>query len=165
MINKKLRSLEEVRADGNHGPLSNIVFNWLEIMERVVNRSKDQLATTKDWAPLAALIDTAVFDRIGNYGERTDWNEYVKLLVMWANYGWWKGRIWRIWEIPGFVFCETEERSSKDGPVDDNGGYNALNSFCIYEFDENSKVRHIYVYDQRPLDGPPSGHFVHAKGV
>ena len=166
MINKKLRSLEEVRADGNHGPLSNIVFTWLEIMERVVNRPKDKdhPATAEDWAPLAALMDTAAFDRIGNYGEQTNWNEYVKLLVMWANYGWWKGRIWRIWEIPGFVFCETEERSSKDGPVNENGSYNALNSFCVYEFDEHSKVRHIYVYDQRPLDGPPSGHLIHAKG-
>jgi hypothetical protein len=163
MIQKNLRSLDAVRADGNHGPLSAIVFRWLEIMEDVVNRPKGENVSAKEWAPLAALVDTASFERIGNYGEQVNWEDYVTLLAMWANSSWWKGRIWRIWEVPGFVFCETEERSRPDAPVDDSGGYHALNSFCVYEFDENSRVRHLYIYDQRPLDGPPAGHLVPAK--
>ena len=160
MIQKELRSIQQFRAQGGYGALAAKVLDWLEIMEGIVNRPKQPEITVEDWNPLAAMIDLANFDRIGNYGEQIQWADYVKLLVMWANSSWWQGRIWRMWEVPGFAFCETEERSSHVGPVREGGPYNALNSFCVYEFDDQGRVRHIYIYDQRPLDGPPAGHVV-----
>ena len=162
MIEKNLKSIREFKAAGSHGPLTARVIECLEIMESVVNRPKQPVITETAWAPLAAIVDVENFERIGNYGEEVKWPEYRNLLVMWANHGWWRSRIWRIWEVPGFAFLEGVERSSTTGPVSDKGGYHALNSFCVFEFNPRNKIRNLYVYDQRPLEGSPAGPLIEA---
>jgi len=157
MIQKNLKTVQEFKARGDHGPLTKVVLDCLEIMENVVHRPKEPPITEKDWAPLAALVDVANFERIGNFAEEVRWDDYMKLLVRWANSSWWRSYIWRIWEVPGFAFLEGVERSNPTGPVSDKGGYHALNSFCVYEFTANNKIKNLYVYDQRPLEGSPAG--------
>ena len=60
-------------------------------METVVNKDKQPPITKADWAPLEAMLDTAKFRRVGNFGVRNDWESYSQLLAQWASGNWWKG--------------------------------------------------------------------------
>jgi hypothetical protein len=151
MIKKNLRSIQQFKAEKDHGPLTRIVIEFIEAMENAVNRPKSPAVTAEAWEPLAKLVDKENFSRIGNYGEEVDWNEYLRLLVWWSNSSWWRGRVWRVWEVPGYAFFEAEERSSSTGPVNEAGEYHSLNSFCVYQFNEQKKITNLFIYDQRPL--------------
>lgn len=156
MTKDEMMSLEQAK-ERYSTPLTQIVLEWLSIMERVVNQPKQPRIEAEQWNDLAELMDTAQFRRVGNYGVKNDWTSYRELLTQWANHAWWKGYIWRVREVPAFedepalVFMETEERSTVEGPVLEHGGYKTLASIAVYEFDSNRKVKAIHVYDQRPL--------------
>lgn len=151
-----LRSLDEVKNE-DHGPLPEKVLEFLTIMDSVVNRDKQPAITAEDWAPLGELVDRDKFHRVGNFGEYVSWEEYVDLLVKWANSSWWKGYIFRLREVPAtqdqpaLVYLESEERSSHDHPVREDGDYSTLPSIAVYQFDEEGKITALHVYDQRPL--------------
>jgi hypothetical protein len=151
MATKNLRTIQQFKAEGNHGPLTRIFIDFIEAMENAVNRPKTPKVTAEAWEPLARLVEKESFSRVGNYGEEVDWDEYLRLLVWWSNSSWWRGRIWRVWEVPGFVISEAEERSSTEGPVNEESAYHSLNSICVYQFNEQRKITNLYIYDQRPL--------------
>jgi len=156
MNEKTLRSLEKVKTE-DHGPLSERVLEFLTIMDSVVNKDKQPAITAEDWAPLGELVDQDTFHRVGNFGEHVNWEEYVDLLVRWANSSWWKGYTFRIREVPateskpGLVYLESEERSNRDHPVLEDGDYSTLASIAVYQFDDKGKITALHVYDQRPL--------------
>jgi hypothetical protein len=149
-------SLEEAKLHYS-GPASKVVLEFLTVMETVVNKDKQPPITKADWAPLGALIDTAKFRRVGNFGVRNDWDSYSGLLAQWASGNWWKGYIWRMREVPGalgqpdLVYLESEERSNSKHPVRDDGDYNVFPSIAVYEINAAGKITSLYVYDQRPL--------------
>jgi hypothetical protein len=149
-------SLEEAKTYYK-GPLSQVVLEFLTVMETVVNKDKQPPITKADWAPLGAMIDQAKFRRVGNFGVRNDWNSYSQLLAQWANGAWWKGYIWRIREVPGapgqpgLVYLESEERSNPKHPVRDDGDYSVFPSIAVYEIDAAGKITNLHVYDQRPM--------------
>jgi len=151
-----LQSLEEVKAE-DHSELKGHVLEFLTIMHSVVNKDKQPAITAEDWAPLGELVDQDKFHRVGNFGEHVNWEEYVDLLVRWANSSWWTGHIFRIREVPAtqsepaLVYLESEERSNTDHPVREDGDYSTLPSIAVYQFDDNGKITALHVYDQRPL--------------
>lgn len=149
-------SLEEARAYYK-GPLSKVVLDFLTVMETVVNKDKQPPITKADWAPLEAMLDTAKFRRVGNFGVRNDWESYSQLLAQWASGNWWKGYIWRMREVPGaagqpgLVYLESEERSNSKHPVRDDGDYTVFPSIAVYEINDAGKITNLHVYDQRPM--------------
>ncbi len=155
MSDETLRSLDEVKAE-DHGPLSQRVLEFLTVMDSVVNMDKQPAITAEDWAPLGELVDRDSFHRVGNFGEHVNWQEYVDLLVKWANSSWWKGYIYRLREVPatadqpGLVYLESEERANRDHPVREDGDYSTLASIAVYQFDDEGKITALHVYDQRP---------------
>ena len=151
MADKALVPLREALC-GESGRLSRRVLEFVSVMDDVVNRDKQPPITAADWEPLAEFVDPERFFRIGNFGERVDWVEYLDLLVQWANSSWWRGYIWRIRELPSTVFLETQERSNPQGPVREDGPYQVLDSIAVYEFDGTDKITGLCVYDQRPLE-------------
>ncbi len=150
MTTKTLTTVDAMLAR-EQGPLTRKVLEFLKVMERIVNAPKDPPMTPADWAPLGELLDTQAFFRVGNFGEQVGWEEYTQLLTRWGNSAWFQCMVWRIHETKDCAILEAEERSSTEGPVNEAGPYNTLNSCTVYHFDAAGKVKGLFVYDQRPL--------------
>ena len=86
------------------------------------------------WAPLADIVATDEFVRVGNFKEVMNWPEYVDFLTNWATASTWEGSFKRLTETPDLVILELEERSSV-------GDFSSVvNSVSVYEFDDAGKV-------------------------
>ena len=139
----ELREIADV-IDGHTGR-SRTVLEYGLITKSLVDRAKEPGFTTANWAPLAELVATDEFVRVGNFKEVMNWTEYVDFLTGWASASQWEGLFKRVTEVGGLVFLELEERSS----VGDFS--NVVNSVSVYEFDESDKIRRIDVYLQMAL--------------
>ena len=104
--------------------------------------------TIESWAPLAELIDTQKFVRVGNFKEVMNWPEYVAFLTGWATSSDWESDFKRVTEAGDVVFLELEERSR----IGDFS--NSVNSVSVYEFDQSGKITRIDVYLQMALPDP-----------
>lgn len=121
------------------------VLDYSQVIARLVREAKDPGFSQESWAPLAAMIDTARFVRVGNFKEVMNWEEYTAFLTSWAADADWECSFKRITEQGNLVFLELEEHSRVGGHS------NAVNSISLYEFDEAGRIIHIDVYLQMPL--------------
>lgn len=128
--------------------LSQTVLDYSALMKRLVDEAKQPGFTTESWAPLAELIDTENFVRVGNFKEVMDWGEYVSFLTNWATSSEWDSTFKRVTEVGNVVFLELEERSR----IGDFS--NSVNSVSVYEFDAGGKISRIDVYLQMALPDP-----------
>ena len=133
---------------GQYSGLSRQVLEYSQLMKRLVDEAKQPGFTEASWAPLAALIDTERFVRVGNFKEVMNWHDYVSFLTPWAQHSRWECSFKRITEAPGVVFLELEERSDVGGHV------STVNSLSVYEFGANGKVHHLDIYLQMPMPDP-----------
>lgn len=85
------------------------------------------------------------FERIGNFKEVMNWEQYTDFLTNWATASEWDGLFKRVSEVGGVVFLELEERT-KMGDFE-----SVVNSVSVYEFTADDKIRHIDVYLQMEL--------------
>lgn len=123
------------------------VLQYGLVTEQIVQQAKLPGFSAASWQPLADLVDTENFRRVGNFKEVMAWPEYVEFLTRWAPTAEWECSFKRITEHDGTVFLELEERSRV-------GDYqNSVNSLSVYEFTPDGKVQHIDVYLQMEL--PP----------
>ncbi|GAA2725029.1 hypothetical protein [Actinocorallia aurantiaca] len=137
--------LQEVIKE--HTGLSRKALEYGLTTKRLVDGAKSPGFSTADWAPLAELVAVDEFERIGNFKEVMNWQEYVEFLTGWATSADWECSFKRVTEKPGLVFLELEERSRI-------GDYKSIvNSVSVYEFNEAGKIRHIDVYLQMALPG------------
>jgi hypothetical protein len=142
-----LRDVSEV-VDSYSG-LSRQVLEYGLIMKRLVDRAKQPDFTPAGWAPLAELVAVDEFERVGNFKEVMNWQEYVDFLTNWASSSEWECSFKRITEGERVVLLELEERSRI-------GDYSSIvNSVSVYEFNADNKIRHLDIYLQMPL--PESG--------
>jgi hypothetical protein len=124
------------------------VLQYGRIVEQLVREAKAPGFGTDGWAPLAELVDTDAFVRVGNFKEVMDWAEYTTFLTSWASSAQWDCSFKRITETEGVVFLELEERSQV-------GNYSSVvNSMSVYEFNDAGKIVHIDVYLQMELPSP-----------
>lgn len=124
---------------------SHTVLRYTQTVKRLADAAKQPGFTHEDWAPLAALVDTGSFERVGNFKEVMSWTEYVGFLSGWAPSSHWEASFKRISEIGGVVFLELEERSRI-------GDFSTVvNSLSVYEFNDDEKIRHIDLYLQMAL--------------
>ncbi|WP_431233819.1 hypothetical protein ACQ856_03835 [Mycolicibacterium psychrotolerans] len=128
--------------------LSQTVLDYSALMKRLVDEAKQPGFSTDSWAPLAELIDTQNFVRVGNFKEVMNWGEYIAFLTNWAMSSEWESHFKRVTEAGNVVFLELEERS-RIGEFS-----NSVNSVSVYEFDQSGKITRIDVYLQMALPDP-----------
>ena len=141
-----LRDIRDVIDD--HVGHCRTVLEYGLIVKRLVDEAKTPGFSVDSWAPLAELVATDEFERVGAFKEVMDWPAYVDFLTNWAPSSEWESSLRRITETPGAVFLELEERS-RIGEF-----ANTVNSLSVYEFTEAGKIRHIDLYLQMEL--PPA---------
>lgn len=133
------------------------VLNYALTTEAIVRRAKKPGFSSADWQPLADMVDTARFVRIGNFKEVMEWPAYVEFLTSWAPTAEWECSFKRITEHDGTVFLELEERTRM-------GDFqNSVNSLSVYEFTADGKIHHIDVYLQMEL--PPAEMLKSYEGI
>jgi hypothetical protein len=133
-------------ASTQTGPLTQKVLEFAGTIERTVPAAKDAAFTDAAWAPLASLVATEEFERIGIWREVMNWQEYVAFLTKFASAKGFASTVRRITETLNFVFYEIEEHHIKDGKV------NIVNSMNVFEFDDQAKIRHLDVYIQGTVE-------------
>ncbi len=79
-----MRSTLEDALPLARGPFSRLALRYSYIMRDLVVEAKRSGFTAADWAPLAELVATDVFERIGNFREKVRWDQYDDLLTMWG---------------------------------------------------------------------------------
>jgi len=141
-----LRDLDEVIGD--YTGLARKALDYTQLMKRLVDQAKLPGFSEASWAPLAAMIDTERFERVGNFKEVMRWNDYAPFLTQWAATSHWECSFKRVTEQDGVVILELEERSR----IGDFS--NAVNSVSVYEFDEAGLIHHLDIYLQMPMPDP-----------
>lgn len=142
-------ALQDIEAViDSHSGLARKVLDYSQTMKALVDASKQPDFDPARWDEIAAYIDTAAFERVGNFKEVMDWATYIGFLQGWAKGSDWECSFKRITEQGDLVLLELEERSSVGGVS------NAVNSVSVYEFDAAGKIRHLDIYLQMPLPDP-----------
>ena len=142
----ELRNLDDVIGD--YTGLSRKILDYSALMKRMVDEAKQPGFSAESWGPLADLIDTENFVRVGNFKEVMNWQECVAFLTGWASSSEWDCSFKRVTESGNTVFLELEERSR----IGDFS--NSVNSASIYEFNDAGKITRIGVYLQMALPDP-----------
>lgn len=128
-----------------HTGLSRVVLEYGLLMKQIVDRAKEPGFSADTWAPIAALVDTERFERVGNFKEVMTWPEYVDFLTGWAPAASWACSFKRVSELGNLVFLELEERSEL-------GDFSSsVNSLSVYEFDDEGRLVHLDIYLQMAL--------------
>ena len=126
------------------GPLTRKVLDYEQAIKSVVHADK----TPADWAPLAELVATDEFERVGTFLEVQDWQQYTEMLTRWAAAtAGFETTQRRIFELASHVYYEIEERHFRGDDV------TVVNSMTVFEFDEAGKIRHLDVYLQQAPSG------------
>jgi len=141
-----LQNLEDVI--GGYTGLSRRVLDYSALMKRMVIEAKQPGFSRDSWAPVADLVDTESFVRVGNFQEVMDWPQYVEFLSNWAPAADWDCSFKRIVESDGVVYLELEERSR----IGDFS--NSVNSASVYEFNDAGKITRLDLYLQMALPVP-----------
>jgi hypothetical protein len=125
------------------GPLARKVMHYSDVMERTVVAAKEPGFTDAGWNELAALMDTAKFERVGNDKAVMGWDVYRALLNGWAGGTDFWSQFRRISEVGNVVFLELTEHNTPRG-----GAESVVNSMSVYEYDEAGKLVHLDIYLQ-----------------
>ncbi len=124
------------------------VLQYSRVVEQLVQKAKEPGFDAATWPPLAELVDTEAFVRVGNFKEVQNWQQYTEFLTNWAGSAEWACTFKRITEHDAVVFLELEERSEV-------GAFSSVvNSLSVYEFSDAGKITHIDVYLQMELPSP-----------
>ena len=137
--------MSEDERDNYVGPLSAKVLEYERIVKELVVRAKEPGYRRSDWDRLTALIAVEEFERVGIYREKMTWSEYLDFMVPWAGSKDFETRLRRVTEAGDLVFFEIEEHHIRDGHP------TIVNSMNVYQFDGESKIRHLDVYLQGQL--------------
>lgn len=121
------------------------VVQYAVTTKQLVDGAKRPGFGVADWAPLASLVATDEFERIGNFKEVMNWDQYLDFMTTWASASEWDGLFKRVNEVDGVVYLELEERT-KMGDFE-----SVVNSISVYEFTADDKIRHIDLYLQMAL--------------
>ncbi len=142
-------ALKEVsEVIGGYTGQSRKVLEYSQIMRRMMSVAKQPGFSTESWAPLKELIAVDEFERVGNFKEVMNWQDYINFLTGWAMSSEWGCSFKRITEVGNVVFLELEERATM-------GDFTSVvNSMSVYEFNSAGKIRHVDIYLQMELPDP-----------
>ena len=74
------------------------MLDYSALMKRMVDEAKRPGFTVDSWGPLAELIDTENFVRVGNFKEVMNWQDYIAFLTSWAGSSEWDCSFRRVTE-------------------------------------------------------------------
>lgn len=120
------------------GPLSQLVLKFAEMIEAGATGRGEAM----DWEPFKAIVATDSFTRVGAYQEVMDWKGYTDFVSEWAGQTEFESTIFRISEVGNVVFKQIEERHRRGDE------FIRKNVLAVYEFDEDTKLRHLDIYEQ-----------------
>ncbi|BBZ01905.1 hypothetical protein MCHIJ_13420 [Mycolicibacterium chitae] len=127
---------------------SRTVLEYSKTMKALVDSAKQPDFSVESWAPLAELIATDDFVRIGPFKEVMNWTEYTEFLTNWAKSSDWDCSFKRLSEAGEVAFLELEEHSRV-------GDFSSVvNTASVYEFNADNKITYIAVYLQMELPDP-----------
>jgi hypothetical protein len=134
----------EIPNAHEYSGLSRKVLQYSDAFSQLLDRTKSGPLSDADWAPLEALIDTEIFERVGVFStaraEVIGWPQYKSYLSQFAGGYRWEGTLRHITESPGRVILELEERSTIAGTT------HVANTVTIYQFTDAGKLHHLDVY-------------------
>ena len=140
-----MRPIEDVIAE--HSGNARKVLDYGLLMKRMVDEAKQPGFSRESWDVLLDLIADDDFERIGNFKEVMDWQQYVDFLAGWAPAAEWDCSFKRVTEVDDRVYLELEERSRM-------GDFSStVNSLSVYEFGADGRIHHLDVYLQMSLPG------------
>lgn len=125
------------------GVYSRKVLRYGDIIARTVEAAKEPGFAEAGWDELAALLDVAKFERVGNDKVAMGWDVYRGLLMQWATTTDFWSEFRRISEVGNLVFLELTEHNTPRG-----GAESVVNSCTLYEFDEAGLLVHLDIYLQ-----------------
>jgi len=126
--------------------LIRIVRAWADIYEGICKRSPHSKITAADFDPIAALVTTEEFSRIGIYKDEADWPLCLKKYVQFSGTSLWTGKLRYINAVGNLVFQELEETITRPH------GKNVIFTMSVYDFNDEDKVRALRVYMQQAQD-------------
>ena len=133
---------------GDYSGLSRKALEYGRTSKALFDAAKKPGFDPARWDELGAFLDTARFERVGNFKEVMDWPAYRAFLEGWAPTAEWECSFKRVTEKGNLVLLELEERTKMGGTS------NAVNSLSVYEFDEAGRIRHLDIYLQMALPDP-----------
>src|SRR5688572_174365 len=110
------------------GPCSRLALQYSFVMRGIVVQAEQPGFTNAGWAPLAALVATDEFVRVGNFRERVTWGQYEEQLTMWAKATEWDFIVRRVTEGDGYAILELAENAKYPDREE------PYNSVSVYEF-------------------------------
>lgn len=132
-------------ATGELGPLTKTAYAFVAAQGKALAAG---IKSPSDWEPVAALIDTATFKRVGAYLEELNWPEYKAFLTSWAAGGTrFEFTEFHISEVGNTVFQEIEERHYRGDE------FIRKNVIAVYRFNEQNKIIHLDIYEQAKDSG------------
>jgi hypothetical protein len=123
--------------------LIKIVRHWADIYEGICKRSKHAKITAADFDPIAELVATGDFHRIGVFKDEAAWPLCLEKYVQFAGTSLWSGRLRHINAVGNIVFQELEETITRPH------GENVIYTMSVFEFNDDDKVRALRVYMQQ----------------
>ncbi|MCB2080081.1 MAG: hypothetical protein KDE55_20595 [Novosphingobium sp.] len=117
------------------GRLALKVLEYTDCIKRTVDRAKEPGFNESSWDELAALLDTGVFQRVGNDKVAMGWDVYLGLLMQWATKTDFWAEFHRVSEVGNLVFLELTEHNTMRGQPE-----SVVNSLTTYEFDDKRKL-------------------------
>lgn len=126
--------------------LIKIVRHWADIYEDICKTSQKRAITAEDFDPIAALIATDEFTRIGVFKDEADWPLCLEKYLQFAGTSLWTGKLRFINVVDNIVFQELEETITRPH------GENVIYTMSVFEFNDDDKVRALRVYMQQAQD-------------
>lgn len=126
--------------------LIKIVRHWADIYEGICITSQEREITAADFDPIADLIATDVFTRIGVFKDEAEWPLCLEKYVQFAGTSLWTGKLRFINAVNNIVFQELEETITRPH------GENVIYTMSVFEFNDDDKVTALRVYMQQAQD-------------
>lgn len=123
-----------------------IVRQWADIYADICARSRHSQITAADFDPIAELVATDEFLRIGIYKDEADWPLCLEKYVQFAGTSLWSGKLRYMHTVGDCVFQELEETITRQQ------GENVIYTMSVFEFDQEDKVKALRVYMQQAPD-------------
>jgi hypothetical protein len=137
-------------ATATAGELIRLALRFCDLGEALSKQRPEGGLSDADLAPLAAMVATADFRRIGIWRDEQTWPEYVAYMKAWAGRTSLASTVIRASAAAPYAFVELHERITR------RGAQSSKNSMMVFEFDQAQKIRGLSVYEQN-RDNLPAG--------